>query len=45
MSYDVTVTQAAANNTNGVYVEYTPGRTDLADKHAGFVVHWVHNAI
>lgn len=44
-SYQVTVTQAAANNSNGVYVEYTPGRTDRADAFAGWVVHWVHNAI
>ena len=44
-SYQVTVTQHANNNSNGVYVEYTPGRTDKADAYAGWVVHWVHNAI
>jgi hypothetical protein len=44
-AYQVTVTQAAANNSNGVYVEYTPGRTDKADAYAGWIVHWVHNAI
>ena len=44
-AYQVTVTQAAANNSNGVYVQWTPGRTDKADAYAGWVVHWVHNAI
>ena len=44
-SYQLTVPQHANNNTNGVFVEYTPGRTDRADAFAGWVVHWVHNAI
>jgi hypothetical protein len=45
MSYDVTVTQAAANNTNGVYVEYTPGRADNAGIYPGWLVHWRYNQI
>ena len=45
MSYDVTVTQAGANNSNGVYIEYTPGRTDNKGKYPGWLVHWRHNAI
>jgi|TARA_R110000868_G_scaffold177964_6_gene417206 hypothetical protein len=44
-SYQVTVTQAAANNTNGVYVEYTPGRADNAGIYPGWLVHWRYNQI
>jgi hypothetical protein len=45
MSYDVTVTRAAANDTNGVYIEYTPGRSDNVGKYSGWLVKWRYNAI
>ena len=45
MSYDVTVVRAGANDTNGVYVEYTPGRADNAGKYPGWLVKWRYNAI
>jgi len=45
MSYDVTVTQHANNNSHGVYVEYTPGRADNVGKYSGWLVKWRYNAI
>ena len=45
MSYDVTVVQHANNNSNGVYVEYTPGRTDNKGIYPGWLVHWRYNQI